>query len=566
MSAVLLLLLVTLHSLKALEPAHLQPGALTAQIGTVTLIEDSVWVKYQYSTLTDVPDRLGVVADKISTQLDEVEKRLPSYTLVLRERLEQLRDLILSEQGNYEGMHLGTRSKRGLFDGIGHLSRAVFGTALDSDVQTLRNKYNHLASTAMSNSKSIRLTAKNVQALDSNLHKLIAHTRRVEANINKALATLNYRSYMLDILITLSSLENLVRNVIHMNKQLLSNVVDASHSRVSPSLLPVEDLLHALSVGEETYNLKPILGKTGLVHYYPLLSAMLTSDSIIVIIPFKSDHTFLAHSIVPFPTSINKTIITLDLPSMVVVMNEQRTLYTTTSHEEFETCKVERFGISYCPASLFAFLPVDPAGVCEILLTMQDASRCLSLCPYTQLVYRPFFHKSFLDHHYFLFIDPTYVSVSCQSNHTVQKVSGHFAILKLCTLRSKEVNTLPERLQEGFITNASKLIVNLDALDKLVFNSTSIQFVTNSISPLNLTNLTRLESVVHDSLPAYIKPHVHYPSVLIPFVVLLAIVVLLSCLVRKALTLYNALNARVILRASATQSTPNTDSHTDVSR
>lgn len=561
-----LLLLVTLHSLAALDPAHLKPGALTAHLGRVALIEDSVWIKYPFGSLRSIPDRLTQLTDELSDRLQSINDHIPTQSSLLRERLQHLKDLVETERDTYANIHVKHRSKRGLIDGLGQLSRTLFGTALDSDVQDLRNRYDTLATATVANSKTVHLNSKNIAKLNDNIHKIFDYTHKMEVQINKAIATLSYRDHILDIFLTLSTLENVVRNVLNLNERLLTNVVDASRGRVTPSLLPVEDLLHALELGERKYKLKPIFTEADLIHYYPLLSSMLSSDAIVIIVPFQSKDVFKAHRIVPFPVHVNKTVITLALPDMVVLINEPRTLYATASNEEFNmNCKVERFGLYFCPASLFAFLPVDTEGVCEVTLigTQQDASRCLSLCPYTHLIEQPFYHRSFLDHHYFLFLQPTYVSVRCQSNYTEQKVSGHFAVLKLCTLRSKNVNIMSEKLQEGFVATVPKIIYPLQTLENL--NMSSIKYVTNSISELKFSNLTELESAVHDSLPIYVRPYVHYPSVILPLIILIAIVIPLCCLVKKALTLYHVLQARVAQRTAATR-TSDTDRNSDASR
>ena len=45
------LLLPFLGFLVALEPDHLKPGALTTHLGTVTLVEDILLVRYPYTFL-----------------------------------------------------------------------------------------------------------------------------------------------------------------------------------------------------------------------------------------------------------------------------------------------------------------------------------------------------------------------------------------------------------------------------------------------------------------------------------------------------------------------------------
>ncbi len=49
---------------------------------------------------------------------------------------------------NYAYVHLSSCPKRGLIDGLGHLSLYLFGTAMDADVQELREKYTYLSNLA----------------------------------------------------------------------------------------------------------------------------------------------------------------------------------------------------------------------------------------------------------------------------------------------------------------------------------------------------------------------------------------------------------------------------------
>ncbi len=56
---------------------------------------------------------------------------------------------------NYADVHLSTRPKLGLVDGLGHLSRFLFCTAMDFNVQELRGKYSYLASVAEAQNKAI---------------------------------------------------------------------------------------------------------------------------------------------------------------------------------------------------------------------------------------------------------------------------------------------------------------------------------------------------------------------------------------------------------------------------
>ncbi len=67
----------------------------------------------------------------------------------------------------------------------------------------------------------------------------------------------------------LSSLENAVNSLLHTNQQIMSNVIDAVHGRVTPSLFLVKDFMHALELGEKEYGLTPLFDIRGIHHYYP---------------------------------------------------------------------------------------------------------------------------------------------------------------------------------------------------------------------------------------------------------------------------------------------------------
>ncbi len=44
-----LVLFVLLHSILAADPALLKPGALSAHLGRVSLVEDVLWVRYPFT-------------------------------------------------------------------------------------------------------------------------------------------------------------------------------------------------------------------------------------------------------------------------------------------------------------------------------------------------------------------------------------------------------------------------------------------------------------------------------------------------------------------------------------
>ena len=142
-------------------------------------------------------------------------------------------------------------------------------------------------------------------------------------------------------------------------------------------------------------------------------------------------------------------------------------------------------------------MPIRGEGVCEVVLTRENASSALSLCPYKQLTNKTIFHKSFHEHHYFYFTEPVYVSVTCPSGSSYKEVSGHFAVLTVCTLRSDHFHTFPEKYHEGFTSNISSHIFHVNTLNYINFKNISIKYVTNTLSEFSFTNISDFEDAIH---------------------------------------------------------------------
>ena len=98
----------------------------------------------------------------------------------------------------------------------------------------------------------------------------------------------------------LSALENAVHSLVHTNQQIVNNVVDAVHGRVTPALFPVKDFMHVLELGEKEYGLTPLFDIRGIHHYCPLLESFITSDAIVIHVPFQSKDIFEVHQLEPF--------------------------------------------------------------------------------------------------------------------------------------------------------------------------------------------------------------------------------------------------------------------------
>ncbi len=336
--------------------------------------------------------------------------------------------------------------------------------------------------------------------------------------------------------------KNAVSSLLHTNQQIMSNVVGAVHGRVTPSLFPVKDFMHALELGKKEYGLTPLFDIKGLHHYYPLLTSFITTNDIVIHVPFQSNDVFEAHEIEPFPFAVNGSLMTLDLPPSIVLISADFAMYATGSVTDLQKCRTEYLSYFHCPAYLFAFLPIT-GGVCEVVLTQKVHKHALELCPYTTLVNNnKMFHKTFFSHHYFFFTKPFYISIVCPEGTVYKEVSGHLAVYFACYVHSANLSTFPSKLHQGFVQNSTARIYPLTILDNI--HLSSIKYVNNKVSEFKFSKTSDLETVVQDVLPNYLHPYILYPSFIIPVVVIIVILIPLCCYVRKSLTLYNILQSR----------------------
>ncbi len=74
---------------------------------------------------------------------------------MMHERLRYLNETLNIALDNYADPSFSNRTKRGLINGLGQLSRMLYGTAMDEDVENFRERYNHLASLVAKENKAI---------------------------------------------------------------------------------------------------------------------------------------------------------------------------------------------------------------------------------------------------------------------------------------------------------------------------------------------------------------------------------------------------------------------------
>ncbi len=139
-------------------------------------------VQYPLIALVGIPDSLGTITEELKATLQQLEQNLSQdvsgsgkFLRLLHARVEFLNETLTLALENYHSFPLSHHQKRGFIDGIGHLSRMLFETAMNEDVEELRDRYNHLALLASANNKAIHFNSKHIARLEQHMNDIASY-------------------------------------------------------------------------------------------------------------------------------------------------------------------------------------------------------------------------------------------------------------------------------------------------------------------------------------------------------------------------------------------------------
>ena len=287
-------------------PDHLRPGSLVGHVGEVELVKDSLWVEYPYRKLLTVPWKLRAVVEALNAtawrfpavwRFQQSGKSASSAERVpvafssessksfpyLETRIAFVRDSLTEVLDNYGDIPDSVtsrhhRSKRGLLNIVGRVAQTLFGTALDKDVQQINLRNRELELRVRLNANSIQLANDRVSKVVSRVDQLTNITGQLVDTVNTVSEVIDWAVVAIHIDQRLTLLESVTTNLVHTNRIILENLVDASRGRVTSSLFPLSDLREALRLGRTNYSLTPVYGEELVQHYYTLLDSFVGAE------------------------------------------------------------------------------------------------------------------------------------------------------------------------------------------------------------------------------------------------------------------------------------------------
>ena len=173
----------------------------------------------------------------------------------------------------------------------------LFGTTMNEDIEDLRENYNQPASIASSNNKAIHLNCKQIARINQHVDDLAVYSKQIRTSITTVASNVNIMYDVIVVNQALPALENRVNSLLHANNVIIQNMVDAARGSVTSSVFPVKDFLRTLALGVKEYDLKPLFDARGIHPYYPLLESVMTSDAVVIHVPFHSADKFEVYKI-----------------------------------------------------------------------------------------------------------------------------------------------------------------------------------------------------------------------------------------------------------------------------
>ncbi len=147
----------------------------------------------------------------------------------------------------------------------------LFGTAMNEDVEELRDRYDHLALLASAHNKAIHFNSKHIARLEQHVPDIASYTATLWLSLNNVLTTIKSLNDLNVIGQALPALENTVNSLLRTNALVIQNVVDAARGRVISSRFSVKYFVKTLEIGETEYQLTPLFDLRSIHYYYPLL-------------------------------------------------------------------------------------------------------------------------------------------------------------------------------------------------------------------------------------------------------------------------------------------------------
>ena len=272
-----------------------------------------------------------------------------------------------------ENIQEDSRSKRSLLPFIGQLSKSIFGTATEADVQMLRNHISNIIKNSNNLEKTFRFQSKKLSSFMTLIDSRISNAAQEIQSNHKSIAKMGNEMWKVEYGLMANTeiagqLARQVQESADMTgriNELVADIGQLMEGKISPSLVPPSTLTEmVIKIQKQLKHLYPKfqISYKHPSHYYkhPSFVAARYNNSVFITlkVPISAFQTsFKAYQIFSVPVPLNSTTThstqILDMPNFLAISEDER-YYVTMSKDQWNSCHGKKD--KYCPMDI-AILP-----------------------------------------------------------------------------------------------------------------------------------------------------------------------------------------------------------------
>ena len=412
------------------------PGAAIENIGTVYPITRLAEIKVDTTPLTNLKSTLTahtqnlthlrhLIENDESLQHGHAQQLLNSIDYIMHRVIPLTHDNVTSKNNN-------TRSKRGLFNFVGVISNALFGTV---DEYTLNDRLDEYDDKIRSVSHSFQTNTAALKAIIHNTKALQTAYEGLQQASSDMYHQLDSWTRFVQLTSLVSQYKDTLNDITLAAGTYQRDIIAASRGQISPSLISPSDIHPILQKLLTDHNEIPLFQPSNLPSFYATLSSYVTPHGLSVILPIHPDMTLVAREVHPFPhyDNASETYITMDAPQLLLT-TPTNTLYTAHSSAILHSC------ISPSPRTFVCLNPswlyTQPPGECERALS-NNPSQIPGACSFSSTPKTQHPYMLALDDVTLLYyFQATPVTIICDTTLPMIIISGPYSLPHKCKLQS----------------------------------------------------------------------------------------------------------------------------------
>ena len=409
----------------------LLPGAVREELGTVYPITRLCEIKYDVSPLESFSKTLNMQTRNL-THLKNFIDIDPSLSSEHAKSLTNSINILINRIQTFTNNTKTGRIKRGLFNFVGVISNALFGTideySLSHRLQEYDDKIQSVAHSFQSNANAFKALKHNTVQLELAYTTLKNTTTNITHNMDSLTRFVNINTMLAEYKHSLSDI-TLSAGIFQRD------IIAAVRGSIYPSLISPSDIQPIIDTLLTQKNEIPLFQPTDLPAFYATITSYMTHEGLSIILPLHPDIILSAYGIHPFPhhDNITKRFISVNAPDLLLTTQTNK-LLSTPDRKFLNSCSTPTPFTFVCLQPAWAFVPTPHA--CALALITNTSDITLE-CSFKEIkTTKTPFMLPLLDVTLLYYYAPTPITVTCNSQLPMLMIDGPYSLPHTCKLQS----------------------------------------------------------------------------------------------------------------------------------